>query len=158
MEAEKNADDGHLDKEKRLLKSLRESEKEKNILLMLSNEMASIKNKMELLPLLHDKFKKHSFYTDLSISIINDDGKTTSGYLIDWEKKRHKHHDYAKESTAKHNLADGILDTTLAAKKPVIFKLEEIIKWDKVPSYIQFLYDRGIRDMIAVALYNRTPQ
>lgn len=138
-----------------LLRSLRESKREKDILLSLSNEISSIRNKMELLPILRSKFRKHSFYTDLAISLINEDGISTSGYLINWVKRRHQHPGYAKESIAKHLLADGIHDKALAEKFPVAVNLEEIIRRDKVPSYIQFLYDRGIRDMIAVALHDR---
>lgn len=132
--------------------------RETAVLLELSQVFASVRNKMELLPVLRQQFKKIGFYTDLAISILHDNGQTSSGYLINWNKRRHKHPAYEYESITRHSIYDGIFDYTLKSKKPVSFCLSELINTGNAPSYIRFLHDRGIRHMINVPLRDQNTE
>ncbi|RFM26471.1 sigma-54-dependent Fis family transcriptional regulator [Deminuibacter soli] len=131
---------------------------ETETLLTLSRDIAGISDRMQLLPLLRSQLEKMSFYTDIAISVINEDQATVSGLLIDWHKRRHQHPEYKQHSVAKHPVNDGILDTVLHAGGPVAFDLEEVMKWPKVPPYAAFMYKNGIRHFLYTALWhqNRT--
>jgi formate hydrogenlyase transcriptional activator len=142
-----STEEGHDSYKAALLRNL----KEKETLLALSKEISLIKNKMELMPVLRKLMKKNGLYTDLAVSVINEDRTTTSGFFINYKKRRHQHPDYPKEAAAKHPLADGVFDKILQSDGPVIFDFDKIT--DK-PSYIQFMHARGMRHMVAVTLYD----
>jgi formate hydrogenlyase transcriptional activator len=135
--------------------NLIQREKEKETLLTLSHEIAGVKDKEDLLPILRQKFKSNGLYTDLAISMINPDRETITGYLINWENRRHQHPDYVNERNAKHPINDGIISRVLQTQGPVLFDLNEVLKWEKVPGYIRFQYARGIRYVIGLALRNQ---
>ena len=78
MKEEIHSDDRALSKQEKLFKSLRASQKENQILLAFSNEVTIIRNKLELLPFLRNKFKQYSFYSDIVISLVNEDGITAT--------------------------------------------------------------------------------
>lgn len=130
-------------------------ESEKAALLSLSKVFAAVRNKEELLPLLRAQFKQVGFYTDLAVSLVNEDGVTASSYLVAWNKRRHQHPDYHHQSMTPHIICDGIFDRSLHAKEPVSFDLDQLIRQPQVPSYIRFLYDKGVRHMINAPLRER---
>jgi formate hydrogenlyase transcriptional activator len=125
---------------------------ENSILLSLSREITLIRDKDDLLSVIHRHFKTLFRFNDAAIGIIDKETGNQRLLVTDPEEKRRIHRDFGPVVTNIYPYHDGVFDTTLAAQEPVIFDLDTIMAWDNVPDYMQFAYDTGIREFMAVAL------
>ena len=125
---------------------------ENTILLSLSREITLIRDKDDLLSVIHRHFKTLFRFNDAAIGIIDKETGNQRLLVTDPEEKRRVHRDFGPIITTVYPYHDGIFDTTLAAEEPVIFDLDTIMTWDNIPDYIRFAYNTGIREFMAVAL------
>ncbi|MDJ1471104.1 sigma 54-interacting transcriptional regulator [Xanthocytophaga flava] len=132
--------------------ALEKQYKEKEILLSLSNAIASTRDKTDLLKIITHQLKQLFNYNDASIIILDQEQKTYSAYLLDMEEKRTSHPDCLPNATGNYAVADRICDAILAAEGPIVFDNEELIKQGPVPSWLAFLHKTGIHEMVSVAL------
>lgn len=130
-------------------------EKEKDILLSVSKELNSIRNKIELLPLLKKQFEELSFYSDVTIAKVDRNNQTFSAFLVNEESSRANHPGYAQMRDAHHNFPDGVFEVALHSEKPVVFDLQELVNRDNPLSYIKFLYENGTVEMVGISLRDR---
>ena len=137
------------------LEKLQNREKEKQILLTIGRELASIRDKEDLLPLLKIQLERLNFYNDITIAKVDHNKKTFSAFLINEDSDRLEHPEYPQMRSAHHEFPDGVFEVALHAKQPVIFDLEEIVKRSDVPSYVKFLHENGTVEMAAVSLRDR---
>ncbi len=122
------------------------------ILLSLSREITLIRDKDDLLSVIHRHFKTLFRFNDAAIGIIDKETGNQRLLVTDPEEKRRVHRDFGPVVTSIYPYHDGVFDVTLAAEEPVIFDLDTIMAWDNVPDYMRFAYDTGIREFMAVAL------
>lgn len=141
-----------------LLFAFKSLESEKEILLNLSNDIAQVANKFDLLKILQTYFDAIGFPTDLSINSIDSDLTTFSRFVIDKNSKRTEHENYDEIVRVKHPLPDGFFEQTLKSKAPLVFDLEELIKDDTKtqPDYLQLLYKTGTKQIVSIALKNQS--
>lgn len=124
------------------------------LLLSLSHDIASIRDKTMLLQLTHDKLKKLLPFNDALINIINEDGLTQSPYLLDVDINRLQHPDYEQASTRAYPFPDGIFERVLEAEEPVIFNVSDLSKGTNPPEYIKFIAETGVKELIGMRLLN----
>lgn len=134
---------------------IEERSRENEILLSISSAFSSIRDKEQLLPALTRQLENLSFYSDVTIAIVDPNGKTFSGYLVNEHVNRVGDKTYPQMRAAHHPFPDGVFETALHAKRPIIFDVEEMGKQDHAPSYIKFLYNHGTVDMVGVSLRDR---
>lgn len=113
-----------------------DKDKENAILLSLSREIALIRDKDDLLTIIHRHLKTLFRFNDAAIGIIDKDSGDQRML-------------FTTDQTPFH---DGVFDVTLAAGKPLIFDLDSIMRWDHVPGYLRSAHQSGVREFIAVAL------
>src|ERR1700761_8319401 len=100
----------------------------KEILLSTSEAFSHIHNKEDLLPILRQQLEKLSFYNDLAIMTVDEDGKRFSGFLVNEDSTRAMDKDYSALRNAHHIFPDGVYERALYADKPVLYDVGEIIK------------------------------
>lgn len=132
--------------------------KENEILLSVSSAFSSIRHKRDLLTILKKELESLSFYNDISIAKVDQNGKTFSSFLVDLESKRRKHAGSPQMEQAHHIFPDGVFDIALRSKTPVLFDLSELMTMPNVPSYVRFLYENGIMNMVGVPLHDRNSE
>jgi transcriptional regulator with GAF, ATPase, and Fis domain len=137
------------------IEELRNREQEKEILLTVGNELAAIRDKEDLLPLLKKQLENLSFYSDVTIAKVDRDGRTFSAFLVNEDSIRQNHQGYPKMRSAHHFFPDGVFEIALHSKKPVIFDIGEIVKRTDTPSYVKFLYENNTIDMAGISLRDR---
>ncbi|MBA4057437.1 MAG: hypothetical protein C0490_22170, partial [Marivirga sp.] len=137
------------------IEEIQSREREKEILLTIGNELASIRDKKDLLPLLKKQFEHLSFYNDITIAKVDGNLKTFSAFLINEDSERLNHPEYPKMRSAHHLFPDGVFEVALHAKEPVLFDLENIVKQGNAPVYVKFLFENGTIEMAAVSLRDR---
>ena len=128
---------------------LRENEKE--ALLTLSNDVASIRNKTELGRVIHHRLREFFFFDDIVICIINNDKETHSAFihLFEGGKAQSNFDSIVSDS---FRIKDGIFDLVLDSEEAMSFDLDELMGMEQVPPYIEFDYGNGMRQMVAIAL------
>ena len=129
-----------------------EKDKENAILLSLTREISLIRDKDDLLTVIHRHLKTLFRFNDAAIGVIDKETGDQRLLVTDPESKRRAHEDYTTITTDTYPYHDGIFDVTLASEQPLIFQLEKIMARGKVPPYMQFAYDTGVREFIAVSL------
>jgi formate hydrogenlyase transcriptional activator len=126
-------------------------EAEKSILLSLSNDVASIRNKAELGSVIHHRLKEFFFFDDIVICTINEDKVTHSAFIHLFEGgKAQSNFDTIVTDTFK--IDDGVFSLVLDSDEAISFDLDELMTMKDVPPYIQFDYNNGMRQMVAIAL------
>jgi formate hydrogenlyase transcriptional activator len=126
---------------------------ENAILLSLSREITHIRDKDDLLSVIHRHLKPHLHFNDAVVAVIDKDTGDYQRLLVaDAEERRRTHRDFGRTATDLYPFYDGIFDVTLVAEEPLRFDLDTIQSWAIVPQYIQFAYDTGIRECVALGL------
>ncbi|TKC65199.1 GAF domain-containing protein [Pedobacter hiemivivus] len=127
-------------------------QQEKEIMLSLGNDIASIRNRTDLLNIFTHQFKKLFHYNDASIIILNKEDNTYSAFVLDMEEERANHIDCLPNSIGVYPISDGICDVILAADGPVILNYQQVLEKKTAPSWAVFLHENGINEMVCVAL------
>lgn len=127
-------------------------QQEKEIMLSLGNDIASIRNRSDLLNIFTRQFKRLFRYNDASIIILNKENNTYSAFVLDMEDKRKNHIDCLPNSVGVYPIADGICDVILAADGPIVLKYQQVLEKKNAPSWAVFLHENGINEMVSVAL------
>jgi len=129
-------------------------EREKDILLTIGKELASIRNKVGLLPLLKEQLGRFGFYSDITVAKVDQDKSKFSAFLNHEDSDRRFHEEWLTVRDAHHTFPDGVFEVALKSKRPVIFNVEELVREGKAPNYVKFLHDTGTVEMVGISLHN----
>ncbi|HUC82846.1 MAG TPA: sigma 54-interacting transcriptional regulator [Flavisolibacter sp.] len=137
---------------------LAERSREKESLLSVSSAFSSIRHKEELMPILQTQLTNLSFYNDLTIAIVDGNGQTFSGFLVNEKSVRQSDKTYPQMRAAHHRFPDGVFEIALHSREPILFDLDEIVKKENAPSYVRFLHQHGTVHMIGISLRDRNQE
>jgi formate hydrogenlyase transcriptional activator len=126
---------------------------EKDTLLFLSNDIASIHDKKDILEVVHPKLKQLFKTDDIFICILDKSRDTLNPLLRVANERRQSNADYQTLMNSHIPIHDGFLDTILNSDKPVVFDIDEVSKWQKPPIYIATLKATGLKASLSKALY-----
>jgi transcriptional regulator with GAF, ATPase, and Fis domain len=125
------------------------------ILLSTGEAFSHIRMKEDLLPVLKQQLERFSFYNDVLIAKVDEDGKTYSPYITQKESARTRHKDYIAKRSSHYAFPDGMFELALYADMPVPYDLEEIMKSGSAPVNVQWLYETGARAMVCISLKDK---
>ncbi|MDB4923244.1 sigma-54-dependent Fis family transcriptional regulator [Mucilaginibacter sp.] len=125
-------------------------EKERELLLSLSIDIAAVRNTNELLGVITQRLKNILGFSHTVIATVNDDQTTVSAFLLDPEAKTKDHPTYLKAKESKYPINDGIFDKAAETAAPVVFDLEQLNKEIVLPLYLKINFETGLRQMIVV--------
>jgi len=126
--------------------SRRESERE--LLLAINSDMASVRSNDDLLMVIKDKVKNLLGCSHTTLSIINEDKITVSAFLLDPDSVTKAHPDYREVVSAKYVINDGIMNKTRINSRPIAFDLEALDKSQKLPSYLRINLESGLKEIV----------
>jgi formate hydrogenlyase transcriptional activator len=129
-----------------------EREKEKTLLLSLSNDMAQIRNKEGLLRFNKEKLKKVLPISHLLIFTMMDDERQYYPYLLDPDSVCRSHPEYEKITQSTIPLSDWIADQVFLSDHMEVFNLAELGKTNTLPDYLRMNYECGKKEVIYNAL------
>ena len=137
------------------LEEIQEQNNGNEILLSISEAFSHIRKKEDLLPILKQQLERLSFYYDVAITKVDEDGKRFSAFLVNEDSTRVEDKDYLAIRNAHNVFPDGVFEIALYAETPVLYDLEAIINSGRAPANIQFLYANGTRAMVGVSLKDK---
>ncbi|WP_285545506.1 sigma 54-interacting transcriptional regulator [Dyadobacter frigoris] len=126
-------------------------EQEKEALLAISQQMAKIRDKNELLTLINTQLRKLFYFTHSSISAINDDRKTFYIFLTDPNSKSKEHTKYVELVTSNYPIEDGVFDGFISSEEPTISDYEVVVS-NNPPKYARIQYEAGLREAVSIPL------
>ena len=127
-------------------------EKEKSVLLAISNDMATIKNKGDLLKVLHRRLTTMFYFDHGLIALTDNSRQLYSGNIFDPSAKCIEHPDYRRLAKLEYPLNDSLMKQVIAAESPVVFEIEMLIQSNDCPGYVLMNYDCGMREIVYTKL------
>ncbi len=130
-------------------------ELEREILLSLSTDIASLRNTEQLLDVIRRKLKILLGFTHTVMATINMDEMTFSAFLLDPESKSRNHPEYSEIIARAYPLYDGILEKAFTSPRPLVFDLEDLAERGNIPIYLKMSYESGSRQVCISRLLHR---
>jgi len=134
---------------------LRESEKGKNVLLSLSNEIAHIQDRQELLHVLQQHLKEIGLSMGIVIEVIKEDHTALRNFLPSLANTKHAMFNILAIDEEINRYPDKFLELAAAAKEPLLIQWKDLAKQKETPAYLKWFKDYGIGEMICMALKDR---
>ncbi len=127
---------------------------EKNILISLNSDIASIVDNRDILQIILPKLKQLFNTDDIFICKLDTDQETLNPILRMGGKRRYKHPHYEAVINSNFPIHDGFIDSILKSKVPLIFDIESVCKWPNPPEYMMVSKETGLKESLSTRLYN----
>ncbi len=129
--------------------------KEREALLHISDAIARVKNRDELLALVNTELKQLFIYSHSLVLRLSNDGKFMNPYILDPQSRNRQYEDYDKMATQPIPVNDGLLDKILLSGAPLVFDIEAEAQKEAAQPYMQMHFKSGLKELMAISL--RTP-
>lgn len=129
-------------------------EEEKGILLNISNDLASIRVKNDLLKVLHKRLKSIFYFDHGTIALIDEGKNVYTGYIFDPNSKCTEHPDYISIAENEYPMDDTLIQRVLISDAPKVFDLANLILLKDCPAYLHMNYDCGMREVVIAQLHS----
>lgn len=131
---------------------IRTRERERDLLLSLSTEMAAIRNAKQLISIITEKLQDFLGFSHISIGTLNEDSETYSIFLFDPDSISKNHPQYQAITEAKYSTNDGVTNKILMSAVPLNFDLEELAAQNGLPELLRMNLESGVKQAIGVRL------
>jgi formate hydrogenlyase transcriptional activator len=125
---------------------------ERDLLLKLSYDITSIKDRQGLLRVIQINLKKLFTFHNIVIMVLNDEDDTHDIFLSTDIAFTVENLARFSEGPVQFDYNDGYFNKVMEADGIVLFKLDKIADLVKRPACLQYLYNSGIRKSIGIAL------
>lgn len=130
------------------LKSLREIEQEKSLLLQLSNDITACRTKQDIQQIVSDRLSKYFRFNEIMICLDNPDQLTHTNYIHTITHTTMSHPDFARGAAMKYYINDGIYNVIQQAKEPAIFDMHALMQREGRPYYVDFFFELNVNQLI----------
>jgi formate hydrogenlyase transcriptional activator len=123
---------------------------EKKLLLKLSYEVNSIRNKKDLSRVINDKLRKLFHFKNIVIFVLSEDCPENS-FMFSSGEPTNINHLFAGAA----NMNDHMLncwDMVLASDDALVFDMSEVSRQSHVPEYLRHEYEQGILEKMTITL------
>jgi transcriptional regulator with GAF, ATPase, and Fis domain len=131
-------------------------ELEREILLSLSIDTASVRTTEELMALIRLKLKALLEFTNTGMTFADQEKMTCKPVLVDPNSTARSHPEYVSAYSHVYPIYDGLgFEQAYATDKPVVFSLEDLAKQGIMPLYVKIPYESGLRTLCITRLCHR---
>ena len=128
-------------------------DRDKSTLIEISNDMSAIRDKNDLLSVLHKRLKKLFKFSHTLTTLTDPVTNTYTGLIFDSQSiSKQKHPEYQRICDARYSVNDPVMSAILASDRSIVFDLDDLIRHENVPEWITMNYDSGIREMVITIL------
>jgi transcriptional regulator with GAF, ATPase, and Fis domain len=125
---------------------------EREIIQSLNTDFATIREKKDLLRIIHYKLKSLFNFSHHWVATVNDDELTMSTFMQDTESRTKFHPKYKHVTYARYPIADQVFNKVILAADPLVFDLDQLTAREAIPEYLQINYESGIRKVVMQSL------
>jgi formate hydrogenlyase transcriptional activator len=131
-------------------------EKEQAVLLSFSNDLAAARDKEDLSRIIHQRLTELFVYDDFIICTVDEQLNAHQTFFHFYRERPGDYELYTQVISKSYPVEDGFYNLVLQSEEAVRFDLAAMLKdGKKLPEYMQFQYNNGIREVIAFALHNQ---
>jgi formate hydrogenlyase transcriptional activator len=116
------------------------------------NELTNVYDRKSLLQLIAGHLTSQLSFSDILLSVINEDKQTHSVFLYHCDAVRQEKDEYASLSQEKFKIDDGVCNIIMASPSPLVVDIAGTLLRPDPPRYITRWYRPAISRMIAVRL------
>ena len=127
-------------------------EEEKTILLSLSNDIASLKNRSDLFQVVNNRIKEIFSISQFGIVKINEDRTTHSAFMMDLGEAVMGQIDFEEIIKLKFDINDQAFSSVMASDEPIILNISELAGEPDPPEYVKFWQYAGFEQLLCLAL------
>ena len=127
-------------------------EEEKTILLSLSNDIASLKNRNDLYEVVNNRIKEIFSITQFGIVKINEDGETHSAFMMDLGDEVMSQINFEEVTQLKYSVKDKAFSLVMASDEPIVLDVNELAEEPDPPEYVKFWKYVGFQKLLCVPL------
>jgi len=121
-------------------------------LLGISDAIASVKDRNELLDVINNKLKILFDFTHSVVLKFSSDDKYLSAFLLDPNSKSRGHANYQEITSGVIPADDRLIQQMINSKRPLVFDLERESRAADAQSYLLMNYRTGLEEFLAVTL------
>jgi len=125
-------------------------EKERELLFLLSTEIAAVRNGNQLIRVITEKLKGFLGFSYLALGTINDTGEYFDVLQFDPESVCKKHPEYKDMRSMVFPVNDGVINKILMSPVPISFNLEQISSREDLTTYLRISLESGIKQVIGI--------
>src|SRR5688500_16254901 len=128
-------------------------QKEKNILLALSDDLTRVRDKNDLIILFKQRIKGLFYITHSIVTLIDYKDETYVPFLLDSEGSPIRSHERYQEMVHSHfSLNEPFIQAVLQSDEPKSFLLKDIMDQPQSPAFLRVNYEKGVREILMTKL------
>ncbi|MDX2049058.1 MAG: sigma 54-interacting transcriptional regulator [Chitinophagaceae bacterium] len=136
----------------RSIEELERRQEEKSILLELSDEIAALRSRSDLLHVANTKIKKLLSIHRFGIMQIDGDGATYSVFMLDHDNTYTALPEFAEIYTKKYPVSDKLFHSLMKSEQPIIWDVSTIAEDPVMPAYVGLWKKVGLKQVLGNAL------
>jgi formate hydrogenlyase transcriptional activator len=126
-------------------------ENDESLLLSLSRDITSCRTKEDVQNMVVSKLAHFFKHNDILISLNEPDNLTHKVYIHSVRREIKRQLELS-EANQRSVINDGIFDVLENSMGPVVFDMDELVRRVNKPSYVEFWYHQGARELIGFVL------
>ena len=131
-------------------------ERQRQILLDLSDDITNVREKNDLITLFSFRIKGLFYFTHAIVTLIDDTQQTYTPFLLDPAASPIRDHlEYGLLVKTAFNLNEPFIREVLQADGPVSFLLADIMNKPGSPSFLRVNYEGGVREILMTPLKSK---
>jgi formate hydrogenlyase transcriptional activator len=129
-----------------------EKKTENEIIQSLNSDFALIREKGDLLRIIHFKLKKLFEFGHHWVAVLNEDQLTMTSFLQDSGSTAKDHPKYKAALNARYTTNDRIFNKVLLSKETQLFDLDQLSTRGNMPEYMEIMHESGVKKVIMIGL------
>ena len=118
----------------------------------LAFQSIAVRNKQELMELIQSVARDIIRFDNLSVFLVDDDGSSHISYFYYSREAKKVDDEFMRIKNASFPVNDGFFDVTMENDFPIIWDLQEVSKWKKVPERVLNCMSQGVTTIVGVAI------
>lgn len=127
-------------------------EEEKSILLSLSDDIAALRSRDDLLRVVNNKLKALFSIREFGFVQIDEDGATYGAFVLDVEDETKANVNFKEVTSARYNVNDQVFSSLINSEDPVMLDVIQLAEDPAVPGYVRFWKNIGLYNVLGMAL------
>jgi transcriptional regulator with GAF, ATPase, and Fis domain len=131
-------------------------EGQKDIFLLLSNDITLVRDKQDLVNLFSARLKPQFKFSHTIVMLIDHKTSTYTPFLLDPKGTiLLGHPEYEGLTTMSFSLNEPVVGKIMDAQRPLVYVLDDILQTPDLPSFVRVNYECGVKEMLIAPLKNK---
>ncbi|MET7253747.1 sigma-54-dependent Fis family transcriptional regulator [Dyadobacter fermentans] len=131
-------------------------EKQRRILLDLSDDITQIRDKNDLIVLFSSRIKDLFYFKHTIVTLIDPERTSYRPFLLDPASSPIQNHpSYPELVISDFPLSGAFIEGVLEAGKPVLYRMADVMDLPGSPTFLRVNYERGIREILMTPLKSK---